>query len=285
MAGSDLSVQDARVDDAVGLLLPGTALGGWASLRLQGNDFFDGWSSSGVRTALVHCLPRTQLRRRDIVEPFRGLTHPDELIDLEGVVMTTLARAAFDEARLAASLDEATVVIEMATSTTSGRPHTTLSAVRGVIASHFKVRGIVQARAAVDRASSRAASPWETRTRLLASRAEVTDVLVNVPLFGPDGDLLGVVDVVDPSTGLVVESDGGHHRGLQQHTHDNRREELLERHGCTVVRVTVLDHQDPWRTIARIRAAQLHAMRMPQGSWTLDQPAWWQTWPSARRWR
>lgn len=284
-AGVELPPDLERIDDAVGLMTPHTALGGWASLRIQGNDFFDGRSTDGLRKVLVHCWPGSQLRRREIVQTFRGLTFPDEVIELEGVAMTTMARAAFDEARMARSVEEATVVIDMAVSTTHGRPHTSLAQVRRVIDSHHKVRGIVQADAAWRKASARSASPWETRTRFMAEDAGITGLLVNVPVFGPTGDLLAVVDLFDPETGLAVESDGGHHRELENHTLDNHREERLERHGCVVARTTVLDHRDRPACVARLRAAHLHASCQPRGTWTLDQPAWWHTWPQATRWR
>lgn len=274
-----------RLDDALGLMVPGTVLGGWASLRFQGNDYFDGWSSRGTRKALVHCPPGTQLRRREIVQTFRGLLHPDEVLELEGTTVTTMARAAFDEARIAPSVEEATVVLDAAVSFVNGRPHTTLGAVSRVLDSHFKVRGIVQARAAWSLATPRAASPWETRTRFRARDADLTGLLVNVPVFGPSGDLLGIVDLIDPESGLVIESDGGQHRELENHTEDNRREERLENHGCVVARLTVLDHRDRWACVARQRAAHLQALSRPRGTWTLDQPPWWHSWEPGRRYR
>ncbi|RYJ07499.1 MAG: hypothetical protein EON52_00945 [Actinomycetales bacterium] len=274
-----------RLDDALGLMVPGTVLGGWASLRFQGNDYFDGWSSRGVRKAFVHCPPGTQLRRREMVQTFRGLIYPDEILELDGTLVSTMARAAFDEARMAPSLEEATVVIDTAVSRVHGRPHTTMGAVGRVLDSHHKVRGIVQARAAWLLASPRVASPWETRTRFRAVDAGVTGLLVNVPIFGPTGDLLGVVDLFDPRSGLVVESDGGHHRELERHTEDNRREERLENHGCVVARLTVLDHRDRWGCVARLRAAHLQALARPRGTWTLETPPWWNTWEPGRPYR
>lgn len=283
-AGVDLDLVDERVDDAVGLLLPSCALGGWAALRLQGNDFFDGWSPGGVRRALVHCLPGSQLRRRDAVEPFRGLVHPDELLHLEGVAMATPARAVFDEARLARTLTGAVVAMDMALSTTHGRPRTTPAAVSLVVASHHKVRGIVRARRALALASTRSASPGESAVRMLARAAGLTGLLVNAPLFSPFGELLGVADLFDPESGLVIESDGSEHREAEQHAEDNRREERFERHGAVVCRVSGPDHARPFETQARMVAAQVQAKRSRIRRWTLDTPAWWADWPAARRW-
>lgn len=288
-AGLEAPEHVQRVDDAVGLLLPGTALGGWASLFLQGNDWFDGLRDGVVRPALVHCGPGTQLRHRDVVQPFRGRLLADEVTHLlqpEAVVTSTLARAAFDEARTARDLRSAVVALDMATSTTHGRPRTTVAAVRRVEQRHVKVRGIVQVRKALLLASERSASPAETRTRLVAELdAGLGGLLVNAPVFDLDGTLLGVADLVDPGTGLVVETDGAGHRGLEQHTLDNRREEAFEQAGCVVVRATALDHRDRYGLAARLARGQEAARRSTRRRWTLDPPPWWSTWSGARPWR
>lgn len=278
-----------RLADAVGLLTPGCCVGGWAALRAQGNVWFDGHDRHGdLRAALVHCLPGAQLRRRrdNLVQPFRGLLHPDEMIDLDGWPVTTLARAAFDEMRMASSVREAVVVLDMATSTTSDVPHTTPAAVRRVVESHHKVRGLVRARKALELGSPRSASPWETRTRLIARLDVGLDPLhVNVPVFDRGGCLLGVVDMLDVEAGLVIESDGGQHREIEQHAEDNRREELLERAGLVVVRFTTNDHADRLSIVRRLNAALLDARRSNRRDWTIEAPPWWSAWPGSHRWR
>lgn len=285
-AGIDGDPVMMRVADAVGLLTNGCILGGWASLRAQGNTWFEGLDAADAgRPALVHCLPGSQLRRRSVLQPFRGLLHPDEVIDFETFSLTTMARAAFDEMRMARSMREAVVVLDMATSTTTGLPHTTAGRIERVISSHHKVRGLVQAREALAWGSTRAASPWETRTRLMARiDAEVKDLRVNVPIFSPRGRILGIADLLDEEAGLVIESDGGHHRESEQHTEDNVREEDFERSGLVVVRVTSLDHQQRWRTVGRIAAARRDAMRTSKREWTTSKPEWWRTWNPGRRW-
>lgn len=285
-AGVDGDPVMMRVADAVGLLVTGSSLGGWASLRAQGNTWFDGMDSRRAeRPALLHCLPGCQLRQRSIVQPFRGLVHPDELIDFETFSLTTMARAAFDEMRMATNVREAVVVLDMATSTTSGLPHTTVARIQHVVASHHKVRGLVQARDALAWGSTRSASPWETRTRLLAQLdADVPDLLVNVPIFSPGGRLLGIADLLDEEAGMVIESDGGHHREAEHHTNDNVREEIFERSGLVVTRVTSVDHGHRWRTVGRIAAARRDARRSTRREWTTAKPDWWWSWAPGRRW-
>jgi len=276
----------ARVADAVALMGRANVLGGWGSLWVQGNTWFDGLDRAGdSRDVLVHCLAGSQLRVRPGILPSQADLHPDEIDSLGHYDVTTLARSAYDEMRMARNLREAVVILDMAVSTTSEVAHTTLAAVRRVIDSHHKTRGIVQARNALDLGTSRSASPWETRTRLLAQLdVGIKELKVNVPVFDLSENLLGVADLIDPETGLVIESDGSGHRELSRHTDDNVREEKFERAGLVVCRVTSLDHADRWATVGRINRAWIDAAKARHRLWTLEQPDWWASWLPARRW-
>lgn len=270
-----------KISDAAALLTPGCALGGWASLRVQGNMWFEGLD----RDVLIHCGVGTQLRVRPGIRPCEGLLFEDEVIGLENYDVTTLARAAYDEMRLATGIRESVVVLDMAVSTTSNVPHTSVAAIKRVIDSHHKTRGIVQARHSIGLASSRSASPWETRTRLIAVLdAGLKGLIVNAPVFDRNGDLLGIADLLDPKSGLVIESDGAGHREAHAHSSDNIREEKFERALMTVVRVTALEHANRPAVAARIRAAQRDAQQASNDRWTIDKPDWWWNWSPARRW-
>lgn len=276
-----------RISDAVALMGDHHALGGWAALRVQGNDWFDGRvGDDEERDIDIHCLRGSQLRRRPGIGPLRGEIHPDEILCLEHYRVATIARAAYDEMRVARGLREAVVVLDMATSTTHGLPHATAAAVERVIGTHFKTRGMAQARKTLALGSTRSASPWETRTRLVAELdGGIRGLLVNVPVFDEFGKLLGVVDLLDEATGLVIESDGSHHREAENHAEDNRREEKLERARLTVCRVSSLDHADRYALAARMVAARRDAARERDRRWTTDPPDWWRRWPPASRWQ
>lgn len=275
-----------RISDAVALLTGNCALGGWASLRVQGNTWFDGGSpGAGQQDILIHCGVGSQLRARPGIQPFEGLLYEDELISLEHYEVSTMARAVYDEMRMARGWRNAVAALDMAISTTALTPHTTLARVARVIDSHHKTRGLVQARKALGFASSRSASPWETRTRLIAQvDAGIAGLMVNAPVFDRYGTLLGIADLLDPLTGLVIESDGADHRAIAAHSGDNIREEKFERALMVVVRVTSIEHADRIAIAARIRAAQRDARRTPHDRWTLEKPDWWWSWPPARRW-
>lgn len=140
LVGMAVGEADGRVADAIGLLTDGCALGGWASLRFQGNEAFDG-GGDPVRRALVHCGPGSQLRPRGIIEPCRAGVWDHGVIRHAGIPVTTMARATYDEMRLAPSLRSAVVALDAAVSRATGAAHTSLAAVRQVVASHRKTRG------------------------------------------------------------------------------------------------------------------------------------------------
>ncbi len=275
-----------RISYATALMTRRNVLGGWAALSVQGNGWFDGTDRAGMeRDILIHCLADSQLRVRKGIRPSEGLLFPDEIVALEYYNVATMARAVYDEMRMAKSLREAVVMLDMATSTTSQVAHTTIDAVHRLVMSHHKTRGIEQARRALVLANSRSASPWETRTRLLAEvDAGVRGLRVNEPVFDLRENLLGVADLIDPLTGLVLESDGADHRELVRHTEDNVREEGFERAGLVVCRVTSLDHKNRWGTVGRIVRGLHDAQHSSRKDWTLKQPDWWHSWRPAQRW-
>ncbi|GAA3529448.1 hypothetical protein AFL01nite_01220 [Aeromicrobium flavum] len=284
-AGMAVAAADGRVADAVALMTDGCVLGGWASLRLQGNEGFDG-GGDVPRPALVHCAAGTQLRRREAVEPCRSRVWDHEVTELAGVPVTTLARATYDEMRLAPSVRAAVVALDTAVSRVRGTARTSLQALQQVIDSHRKTRGIVRAKRALVLGSERSASVLETRTRLVAELdADLTGLLVNAPVFDRAGTLLGVADLLDRQTGLVVETDGTQHREATQHTDDNVREERFERAGLVVVRVTALDHRDVPGLVRRLRLGQRDARMSRRRDWTLEQPAWFASWAPGKRWQ
>ncbi|SKB09695.1 hypothetical protein [Aeromicrobium choanae] len=284
-AGMAVGEADGRVADAIALLTDGCVLGGWASLRFQGNDAFDGRDQE-LRPALVHCGAGTQMRRRKVVEPCRAAVWEHEVTCFEGVPVTTMARAVYDEMRLAPSLRAAVVALDSAVAGVRDTAHTSLRAVQQVVDSHRKTRGIMRAKKALRLGSERSASPLETRTRLVAQLdAGLQDQQVNAPVFGPSGALLGVADLLDEETGLVIETDGAHHRDAQNHTDDNVREERFERAGLVVVRATSLDHRDVPGLVHRIRLGHRDARLSHRRDWTLEQPAWFRSWGPGRRWQ
>jgi hypothetical protein len=105
---------------------------------------------------------------------------------------------------------------------------------------------------------------------MLCLDAGLPPMLVNTPVYDLAGNFLGIPDLLEPTTGLVTEYDGEHHRELDQHTADNLREERLEAHGLAVVRVTALDMKDPDALADRLRAAHhQQRLRAITPAWTI----------------
>lgn len=274
----------SAIATAVTLLGEHNVLGGWAAMQFQGVPFFDARGyGPDVR---VHCLPGSQLRRRPGIRPTEGLMHPDEYMAFNGIKVASIARAAFDEMCRARSLDNAVIVADMAVSRITPGGRTSLGAIDHVIESHFKVRGKARAQKALLRAANRSASPSETLVRLRAEHdAGLKGLLLNQPIFGIDGSLLGIADVLEPEAGLVLEADGDHHRDRIEHADDNRREEGFEAAGLVVARFTAIDHRDRWGIVGRINQAHRRARFERRREWTLDAPDWWHTWKPGERYR
>lgn len=235
----------------------------------------------------ILCGPGSDLRDRPGLRPSERRFLPGEFIDLGDLVASTMARATYDDMLDAPNRIESLVVVEMATSTVIKQARTPVDNVQGVFNAHVKTPGRVQARWALERMTTRSASPWETRTRVLATEAlGIENWLVNVPIFDEHEKLLGIPDSTDPESGLMVESDGADHRKIEVHNNDNVREESFENHGSAVVRVGSAQHSHAERqtTIERIRCGRDLANSVGPCTWTTRKPAWWWEWPPGRRW-
>ena len=287
-AGISLERTDARVVDAVALMTSGCVLGGWASRNLQGTLYSDGIDRYGrEEDVLITMGQDTQLRKRPGIRPSERRLHRNEVVDFAGVPVTTLARSAYDDMLDALNIAEAVVVAEMTVSRVTGGARTTLQSVQGIVDAHKKTRGIVQVRRALERVSERSGSPWETRLRIFAEdEAGISGWLINIPIFDHWGHLLGIADLLEPATGLVLESDGAGHRDEMQHSDDNLREEKFENAGLVVSRASAVDHRHPQRLTQRLCAAHTTAkVNNRPRLWTLDQPDWWHTWEPGSRYR
>lgn len=277
-----------RVADAIGLMTPGCVLTGWAARLIQGQAFCDGVLYGQELPVTILCGPGSELRGRPGIRPSERRFLPGEVLDLDdGLTLATMARAAYDDMLDAPNPLEGLVAVEMAVSSVIQQPRTELANVQAVFDAHVKTRGRRQARWALGHASTRSASPWEPRTRMLAVEAvAVEDWLVNVPVFDLCEKLLGIPDLLDPATGSVIESDGADHLRIDQHNDDSVRENAFEDHDMPVVRIGAAQHGRAERaeTAERIRRGRARASRGDARLWTTEKPGWWWDWPPGRRW-
>lgn len=243
-----------RIVDAAAVLPHGGAIGGWAAAYLYGVTDLDGHGQP-----VIAILPPHRTITRCGIDAMRAALEFDDVTVKGGVPCTTEVRTAFDVMRLAPSLVEAVVAGDCALR--AGL--CSVEEVLGYAGTHPRRRGLRQLRAAVPLLEPAAASPPETRLRLLCRDAGLPPLLVNRPVQDLRGRLLGVPDLLEPVTGLVIEYDGEYHRHLAQHTADNVREERLEAHGLAVVRVTSLDLRAAAATSSRLLAAYTRQRAYP----------------------
>jgi Protein of unknown function (DUF559) len=146
---------------------------------------------------------------------------------------------------------------------------------------HPRMKGAPTARAATELADGRSRSPQKSILRVVwVVDAGLPRPLVNAPVYGDFGHLLGIPDLLHEGSGLVAEYDGETHREAAQHSNDNAREEELERAGLTVVRITGLDlaHRRR-RVIYRLRTAYQDALARDRrrDRWSLSRTPKWVT--------
>lgn len=239
-----------RILDAAAVLPDGGVVGGWAAAYLHGATHLDG---RGQPVLLI--LPPNRVVDRPGLEVMRVELGPDDLTRRRGIACTSGVRTAYDMLRLAPDLAEAVVAGDCLL-----RAGVTGSAeVLGYAARHPGRRGLRQLRAAIPLLDPAAASPPESRLRMLCRDAGLPPLLVNTPVHDLRGDFIGIPDLLEPLAGLVIEYDGEYHRELAQHAADNAREEQFEAHGLSVVRVTSLDFKDPAGTAERLLDAHARA--------------------------
>lgn len=249
-----------RIYDAAAVLPEGAALGGWAAGYLLGAHDLDGrgGESGPCHPVPIVLPPPLSIRPRPGISLVRSALDPTDVREVHGIPCTVGARTAFDLAR-GRPLAEAVVALDVLGRMIGVLP----AAVRAYTREHAGWKGVPAAHRAIDLADPRALSAGESRFRVLwVVEAGLPAPEVNPLLFDPSGFFLGMVDLLDPETGLAGEYDGAHHREAQSHADDNAREEWLEDAGLTVVRACGTDlGRHRLRTVRRLQTAHRRAAR------------------------
>jgi hypothetical protein len=114
--------------------------------------------------------------------------------------------------------------------------------------------GSARARAVVALADGLAASPQETRLRLLVGSSSLPQPVAQF-VVRLDGRFVARVDLAWPDRRVALEYDGLWHAEPGQFAKDRQRLNLLQAAGWRVVFVTAADLRNPARLIARIADA------------------------------
>jgi hypothetical protein len=252
----DADATTRRIRDAISVLPPDGAIGGWAAAYLHGVKDLDGRAWSGGLEPVLLVLPYRSRIRRVGIATVRSAIQPDDVTTARLVRVTSPVRTCFDLIRRG-SLEDAVVAVDAMLR----RKAVVLDELREYVAARAGWKGVPVARAALDLADGRAASCPESRFRVVWQvEAGLPRPEVNCAVHDPIYRFVGIPDLLDPKVGLVGEYDGAQHRQLGQHTADNAREERLEALGLTVVRATSIDLKAGRpRLVARLRDAHRRA--------------------------
>src|SRR5262245_31840192 len=177
-----------------------------------------------------------------------GIVSTQDIVEREGVPVTSPLRTAFDLARHLC-LVGAVVAVDKALHSRL----IDLAEFRGYVATHPGSTWISQARRVADLAEPATESAMETRLRMLLIGAGLPRPQVQVALYDDHGKFLARTDLYYPDQRLALEYDGGTHR--ESLVEDNRRQNRLLRAGFRLLRFTASDvYNTPQATASQVRA-------------------------------
>lgn len=248
------------------------AVTAWAALRWRGAAYFDGLGYEGELLPVPLILD-SGIRPDPRMTQTEEQLAPTEWEVVDGLRVTTVQRALFDEIRRLLSLREAAVAIGMAAAAM-------LISVRlfaAYVAQRNSWTGVPHARKAVALARDDCRSPQEHRMVLIwVLDAGFDRPLCNREVFDLDGRLIGVPDLLDPVAGVVGEYQGEDHKAGAQHRKDVAREERFRDHGLEFFELVGGDIARRQVAVTRMLNARRRAKFLPPEScaWTLEPPPW-----------
>ncbi|WP_236666397.1 hypothetical protein [Nocardioides baculatus] len=198
--------------------------------------------------------------------------HPDEVIRLDGLRITTALRSVSFEMRHAPTVLQAAQAFAMA----AYDDLVSIEELRAYCATHLpRCTGVGRVREALARLTENAWSPTEVSMAWhWKDEHPEAGLLHNCPIFDRSGRHVATVDVLDPDGGVVGEYHGGLHLAGQQRAEDVVREERLRATGLEVVVMVSPDLSDPTGFLARLDSAYERAVGRTR-RWTVEQPPWW----------
>jgi hypothetical protein len=266
---------EQRIVEAAVLVPEGGGITGWAGLRWCGGAWFDGLGRDGQEMLPVP-LATAGIHRR--THPGASVSeeglHPNDLIEVDGVRVTTALRSLSFAMRHAPSTRAAVVALDMA----AYNDLVSVEEARRYAAAALPRTGVIQEREALELADENSWSPRETDLRL---KWEVDAVLprplCNLPIFDRRGNHIGTPDILDPVAGVVGEYDGALHLEGSQRARDVRREEMFRRHDLEYFTMLAGDAADPTGLIDRMIRTRARAKFLSESvrPWTTDPPPWW----------
>lgn len=267
----ELSVEQ-RIVEAAAVLRDGEAVTGWAALRWLGAEWFGGATATGAPLD-VPLVSRRHVLAQDGFSISQEFVHPAQVLEVDGLPVTTPSRSVVFEMRHAAGLGDAVIALDMA----CYADLVSLNEVAVFVAQLGPVTGIQQARDGIAESDENAWSPMEVSMRRVWTRvAGLPRPLCNAPVFTLDGHHLGTADLIDPEVGIAGEYNGALHLLGSQMATDLRRESAFREAGLETVTMVAANWGDIDEFARRLRRAYLRARDSGRPKrWTLDPPDWW----------
>ena len=272
-ASVDAEDVDQRIAAAAVVVPDGGAVTGWAALRWLGVDWLDGRRGPAtlpVTVAVVH----SNIRAQGGIAVTSEFVRTDEILVVDGLPVTTALRSATFEARHAADLVRAVMVLDMA----AAADLVSRQELADSCAALMAPTGVGRLREAIGLMDENVWSPMETEARLLLMRRlGLSRLACNRPVFDLDGRHIGTPDLLDPVVGMVFEYNGAVHLEGAQRAKDVAREAAFRRVGLEYVEMMAADRRDPDAFLIRSREARGRALDRPRGErrWTVTPPPWW----------
>jgi hypothetical protein len=232
----------------------------------------DGAWVSHVTAALIHGLllpdkldtttphvsrPAPASRPRGAgVRGHRAHLHDGELIEIDGVKVSTPARAWLELASLL-SLDDLISVgaqlVRIPRQAFEGRsePHATTAALLELVERHPRMPGVKRARAALALIRVGSDSPMETKVRLALVRAGLPEPELQIAL-DPTDKYTQRADLGYRDGRIAIQYDGAVHLTTEQQTRDNRRDTAFNMAGWRYIKVNKQDAAEGFRSLIRL---------------------------------
>ena len=205
----DGSVVEQRIVEQAARITAWGAVTGWAALRWHGATFFDGTSDGGASgcrcPSWSHCKLHPDARSTSTQEQ---LSRSERLV-VDGVPVTTVQRALFDEVRRIDGVREKANAISMA----AAARLISVQLFGQYVALRGPWTGIQGARDAVLLATDDCRSPQEFRMYVCwLVDAELPEPVLNREVYDLEGRLIGIPDLLDVEAGLAGEYQGADHK-------------------------------------------------------------------------
>lgn len=242
------------------LLPEGCVVGGWAAAMAHGvRDAGPTMAYGEIDDILVYPGRHMHIKPPGF-RTLRSELGPHDVTRIDGVPMTTALRTAYDMARFAPTLYGAVGLVDCFLYALNPAP-VDAAELQEMIDARPRARGNGRIRKAMSHSSPRARSIPESwmRTRMATDCAVLPAAMsVNATLVHDGAHF--ELDLVDLSTGLVLEYDGAHHAEVEQRTRDSRKNVAVDDAGLVMLRVNSPLLRAPRELAHTIRARRQSAL-------------------------